>query len=126
MQFPNVSTSVRLAYVLRLQKKRTAAKITARQLAILWNVSDLSGEGGKPVPITNLWRSGFGPLYRLNYTDFSRAANNLVDVGYLNRTERQAKQYKYINYTLTISGVNLLHDIESSLIKAKKVKGKVY
>lgn len=82
----------------------------------------MSGEDAKQVPTTSLFRGGFGRLFRINYGTFQKHCAVLVAAGYLNRYDRPGKQYTFISYSLTISGTNVINEIESIFNKLKKVK----
>lgn len=118
----NISSAILLAESLRRYNKTSIIRLTLRQLAILLVTKEMAGEDAKPVSTTSLFRGGFGRQFRINYGTFQDHCSVLVAAGYLNRYDKPGKQYTYISYSLTISGTNLLHEIETIFNKLKKVK----
>jgi DNA-binding MarR family transcriptional regulator len=118
----NISSAVLLAEALRRYNKASVIRLTIRQLAILLALFEMAGNGAKPVSTTSLFRGGFARQFRINYPLFKKHCATLVEAGYLNRYDRPGKQYTYISYSLTISGNNVINEIETIFNKLKRVK----
>ena len=89
-------------------------------LIAVWYVSE--GSPTHAATIRQLWQHYSGMFFSCNYEALRKHLNKLVESGYLSATLAAPKGRTITRYSLTITAVNFLTDIDKHMQKCKKAR----